>query len=140
MRRLILLLFVCCASCGQFDAGTYTDQAFVEYLEEFEAEYDMNLKNYPIHFQDLVGDRIGQCNYPEIKIDPKKWAAMYNGKRRATIFHELGHCVLGLPHDEEWIVDSMGQVVPRSLMYPTLREELAYERNWQYYKDQLRRR
>lgn len=137
MRGVILLLFISCASCGQFDAGTYTDPEFVEYLEEFEAEYSVNLKNYPIHLQQLAPNKIGQCSYPEIQIDPEQWAKLSDRKRRVTIFHELGHCVLKLGHDEEWVVDEVGQVVPRSLMYPSIRDELAYERNWQYYKDEL---
>lgn len=134
IRSLVLLLL---AGCGHVKYNGYTNPAFNEYVKEFEITYNLDLTDYPIDFAELKPNTIGQCSYPDIKISKKQWDKLSNRKRKVVIFHELGHCIFKREHNKALIVDSVGQLVPESIMYPALKDELAYDRNWEYYKNEL---
>lgn len=138
METLKLLpLILALSSCAAPRAMTYTDPEFLPYLQDFELEYALSLPDYPINFAILPTPRIAQCGFPHILVDPKMWAKFSPQVKKVIIYHELGHCVFHRDHDSVWITDDTGERVPRSIMHPTMSYKLGFERNWQYYKDEL---
>lgn len=61
--------------------------------------------------------------------------------REQLIWHELGHCMALLEHNEEMFLpsDDIFEVdIPVSIMYPTLMDDWAYLRNRDHYINELR--
>lgn len=137
IRMILLSAFLYISACAAPQVQTYTDPEFIPYLLEFQADYSINVTNYPIQFAILPQPRIAQCGYPQILVDPSEWAKLSENIKKVTIYHELGHCVFHRDHDSAWIVDEMGYSVPRSIMHPTMNYQLGFKWNWQYYKDEL---
>ncbi len=69
-----------------------------------------------------------------IYISQAFWADSFwsEASHRAVVFHELGHCLLGLGHDRS---ESGGK--PRSLMYPSMFGGEVYAQNEADYLDRL---
>lgn len=93
---------------------------FAPYVDKFIADSvivrePVKIDNLIIHFADLSKNpnTLGQCTVgmgtvPTIEIDFKHWGSLEEATRVALLYHELGHCVLGLSHTEN----------PNSIMYP----------------------
>lgn len=74
---------------------------------------------------DLGEDIVGQCissGTPfinTIKIHPKRWEEFTQYAKEELIFHEMGHCIHGLSHDngkKYLVVLGKQQLCPKSLM------------------------
>ncbi len=107
MKRLLLalgLLSIC--ACGK--APVSVDPALQPYFASFEtdvgfstdginAEFATNLENNPL------GETVGECMiYTDgtrtIRIDSAYWAKIDNDSKTELMYHELGHCSMGLGH------------------------------------------
>lgn len=63
----------------------------------------MEIDNLVVGYDDLKGDRLGECRYgktPTVVLDIaiKDRSDIY---LEIVMFHELGHCILGRDHNEE---------------------------------------
>lgn len=117
---------------------------FSPYVQSFQLELDkkgipLSANSIPIMFGPTMGNAIGYCiislNSRVITINRKYWNIASNIERELLIFHELGHCLLFLGHDD--LLLSSG--TSRSIMTSALTSDLVwnYRNNKKYYIDQL---
>lgn len=105
--------------------------------------------NGAIYFSnDIDPDDAGVCYYggstilANIRINPTKWKYYSQYAKEELIFHEMGHCLYGLSHDDEnTFLPVLGKIkeCPRSLMNsdtPVGGE--CYEYNRDYYIKEFR--
>ncbi len=111
MRYLILCLFL--ISCGNgsnksknyFNDPYFNDlkEDFIEYIEENSniSEIDKwKIQTIPIFFEKMEG-KAGYCsNRGYIAVDQVYKTELYKQYIRKLVFHELGHCILNLEHDD----------------------------------------
>ena len=102
---ILTLLITACSEPSRF-AGT--DAAFTPYILEFESR----AKTITFFNVKFISDtsKAGSCDLDNksIYINREFWSTACDEQRRAIIFHELGHCVLGRYHATEVV----------SYMYP----------------------
>lgn len=140
MRLSIVYLIFVLASCG-VNIHKGTNPAFQSYLTQFETDYHVNLKNYPVNFKDLSGSTVGSCirysnGYREVVVDPVLFMELSENEKLVMIYHELGHCVFNRPHDNMFFIHN-GKSIPRSIMYEYVLSDSQYVDNEIYYKNEL---
>lgn len=160
----ILSLAFLSVSCGDLSSGDLTntnartratqngsgsslalvDARLVPMVERFQKRYGKSIGNIPVQIRPLSNNRAGTCRlwydgrreiivaeqfYNDTKHDPFLL--------QATVFHELGHCVLDRDHD--WgKTTQKNDTIYKSLMYPyVFSSSTVYEDNEQYYHDEL---
>lgn len=139
LLTILLSLFISCGKQEQKKGGgivtgnpgqQYDNAVLDQYVQDFEdtmnargglsASYYTNLNNTTIVFgqtSDFPSGVIGWCSIGSsgrtIKINPNFWyrSGIDLGNRHQLMFHELGHCVFNLGHD-----DSTTSGRPASLM------------------------
>lgn len=104
-----LIVLITSTSCTSHTFTPYTsyyvDSAFVSYASCFAANIGESLPNeLSIHFDPSV--TTGRCTKSSISrrtilINEFEWADMSSLQREFLIYHELGHCVLELKHDDD---------------------------------------
>lgn len=152
MNKIILILLVL-TGCNQNikrQSELSLNKDLAPYVQEFiQAGVSVGKRvvvdDLSLHFSDrLDADVAGQCQpndkgtygTPTILISTKYWPSLTEILRRQVMFHELGHCVLWLDHDETWV--TIGQdYIPRSIMYPSMQNEYIYAVHWDYYVNEL---
>ena len=138
INLIILLGLLGCAN-GFKTEFIYIDSAFQSYVDLFK-----ELTNKPVNVSlvfnsNLEQNRVGLCWRTNglgdrIEIDPDYWKSISEAGKEQLILHELGHCVLGLGHN-----DQLGQVgewrnVPLSIMHSIhFGDYLFYLENREYY-------
>ena len=87
----------------------HIDTYFIEKLKEL----DSNKPSHAIEFKfaDLDDTRLGACRFHRdptrprvVEIDHEKWLGASNSRREQLVFHELGHCDLGILHTKAGIM------------------------------------
>ncbi len=115
-----LFFFVACQNENDTVPATEIDPEIQEYVDRFveEAELrnvELDLKGLVARFNNIQGERvIGQCivytnDSREIVLDQQYWISNVDVKRELLVFHELGHCVLDLGHNDD--IDANGVCV-----------------------------
>lgn len=97
----IILLLSGCAS-----EPSYIDSAFIFYTEQFASKFAVDDHQVSMLFGTISKNNVAaECNARDwahkkaiVVVDRKTWFALSNERRKALVFHELGHCMLGLPH------------------------------------------
>jgi hypothetical protein len=106
------------------------------HVELFEEICDIKV-NIPIYYGELPYPKAGVCrsigSYQEIILDISSWVVYSYLRRELVIFHELGHCTLGLGHNDKLLSDNC----PSSLMNTELVPSNCYERHREYYIEEL---
>jgi len=119
ISSLLILLITACQSAPSFEKQT----------EEFYREANKRgCFVFPIrtHFARLEENIAGYCvSSFGILLNETKWKDMGEYQKRELVFHELGHCVLGLEHT------SLG------LMAPSMHSEDELELMWPKYVELL---
>jgi hypothetical protein len=103
------------------------DKALWEHFEAFELEaasrgivIDLASENLIALFTDIPADNVaGQCSYSynhprQVTIDIPFWNRSNQLSREMIVFHELGHCVLNLDHDERSFPSGLCRSIMRS--------------------------
>lgn len=114
---------------------------FVELFKEDGLLRGVNIQANSIRFleyESLSGTTAGTCTpyldgnggifYSEIRIDEIYRLYDFPLTKKALLYHELGHCLLGLEHKE---------VQPPVIMNPSLLLEIYYKANWTKLVDEL---
>ena len=120
MIKYFLLVLLSSCSLYRIDKDVH------DYLEEFYADIlqlDYKFRMTPLivrvfRDEDFAHslDYLAVCVMTkprEIQIRSKPWALMSNLQKKSLVYHEAGHCILDLPHDDRL----MGDKCPYSLMY-----------------------
>lgn len=102
MKKLIGLMLLLSA-CGTKEKA-FIDPAFNEYVQDFEMKVGVPVNGVDIVFKPTQYPTLGVCwsggtGNNKIEIDPTHWKKMSKYGREQLIYHELGHCVLGLKHN-----------------------------------------
>lgn len=133
MRYLYCLIALFLIGCAKpqppVSAPVVVDPALAPYLVSFNHDIGVNTDGISVGFADTsgnanpLGETVGECIvYSEgstvvqrvIQIDPTYWATCNANERQQLVYHELGHCAMGLQHITG--VDSNN--CPLSIMYP----------------------
>lgn len=123
MRKLTWILLMVLTACGKPEGTTTNirsiDPVLLAKVEQFEALAREHGKvtnpNLVVEFVDAIPN--GHDNYlgycynavvnPRVVILRSWWEKETNFSREALLFHELGHCLLGLPHvTDSWEIMS----------------------------------
>ena len=149
----LLASLVLSSGCGKsLHLPTRDTGQFEEYVKRFETyatEHNKSIAitDIKIQFGELNPSEYGRCiftfgNTPQIVISEKRWdLELDEDRREALIFHELGHCILKRPHDDQ--VQSYVQLenvklsIPGSLMCTYLLGSDIYKENKNYYMKEL---
>lgn len=152
MRFILVigLFLVGCASPIKFEKHLSVSVEFTPYIISFQehaAQYGQNVRidDLIVRFNDKLNgtETIGLCTTdryetPIIDIQPDHWYNQNEYGRQVLMYHELGHCVLGLDHDDSFIYSSVsGRNVPNSIMYPNYFWVQSYFENHDHYLKQL---
>ena len=111
MRFIAFILILAIVGCGK---TIYNPEFFHDYVKTFEAESRIygnaqNVNNLIIRFAgrdspNLPDTIAGRCTAsigtPLIEINPVHWSHFTAECKEILIFHEMGHCILNLDHDD----------------------------------------
>jgi len=147
LHLTLITAFCAFSTCSQDTRQVFPDE-FRPYVEAFFEDaqargYDLLLEDYDltISFRDLdTEERWAYCfngNRHKIRIDESKWMRLNDQKKRWLIYHELGHCILDLPHRT--------LKSPTGLCYSVMNDNGALDCQWgiysslwwKYYVDEL---
>lgn len=137
---LFLLVFLVATGCGKtiYTKKYSVDEEAKPYLASFVSHLKASGKSWVLDDLEihLTGNNIsdGQYGYctkevittikgpdkvvrktPRIYLHKEKWKLLSYAEREQLVFHELGHCILGLDHNS-----ASSNNRPVSVMYPTL--------------------
>lgn len=102
---IVFIFQIINTGCNRPEEGI--DSAFIEYVDLFIKEASDRGQSFEysdvrsIRFDEIEDSSVnGFCSYVtnNISIDKENWERASENSRRATIFHELGHCVLNRRH------------------------------------------
>lgn len=126
---IVVLMIGGCAKPPQIKV-VRIDSELQEYATRFEQASSV-YANHPIVIDNLVmvfddaltkSGEIGFCeqnpDQPLVHISRAYWNLVSDRDREELVFHELGHCVLWLQHDNASVIDAINpsQQVPASIM------------------------
>lgn len=119
----LLLAFTLClvacllCNCGQAPSDQVISDDLVEYVDLFKSETGIEFHNTDIFLSMFPKSSIrnGLC-YPAIGVNSLNISieAWQESNKEQLIAHELGHCVLGLEHNDLLLQDNC----PASIMHP----------------------
>lgn len=121
------------------------DTEFAENIQEFESLYNVEVNVSVIFTEAMPDQEFGLCKYFTandrrniVYIDQNWWNNANFYARQQLLFHEFGHCIFGLKHNNK--IRILGDYInaPVSIMYPMPFGEFnVYRENLKYYYDEL---
>lgn len=156
MRNVILIVSLMLTGCGAVsslqDHVMRTDyvnkrtpkveEEFVRHVDKFKQVYNKDF-HILIEWDTLDETTMAVCyswtnGYREIHVDRVKWPTLTDAGQEQLLFHELGHCIFNLDHDEALIDKDDWDQIPQSIMYPYVFGNMPYyDGELQYYYNQL---
>jgi hypothetical protein len=139
-KEITLLFFITLLNaCGKI--APQVDADLKPYIQKFEQEIDHPASYISAKFANLESPVLGRCTFsypPLIEIDPETWQNLSEYGREQLMYHELGHCALGLKHDDTTTM--MGEMeLPASIMNTYFfGESWFYMNNNEKYKEALK--
>jgi uncharacterized protein YecA (UPF0149 family) len=102
IKLYAIVLLGLLVSCSK----TRIDDSLLAYNKRFETiakECDIDLNSSSLEFTNSDEKLYGWCQYyPNgIKISVRGWSELPRTTKEQLIFHEMGHCRLDQPHDDE---------------------------------------
>ena len=145
MKKLLILLLL--TSCGKFLPSDVlridkpykvkkTDKTFSFYVSKFEKEFKIKVR-VPIVFESLKPFYSGVCyiwndGYKQISINKEHWNSYNIEQREQLIYHELGHCIYELKHNDLMLKDCPASIM-RSFMFSIFEIQECYNPNRKNY-------
>jgi hypothetical protein len=143
LSNVIVFALLFFASCGRHVIRPEIDSEFKSYVSRFSNVHRITIKS-DVVFGKLSNIKfVGFCTRlsngkSKVEIDKDYWNRASVAQKELLIFHELGHCELGLPHNDRMM---FGNFCPETLMYfHTFSHEqaqLCFLPNRQYYLENL---
>ena len=120
MRKYTILLIFILKSLWSIDYMNNDIFNQYHYIIVFEKEFNVKV-NFPVIFEDLGNVRAGVCwikgnNSKSVSLNSRFWPMLNNGQREILIFHELGHCVFRLWHDNKYIGNKPNSIMNEQVM------------------------
>lgn len=141
MKYYTSILLLGLASCGQSPPATAIDADLAPYFEMFENAIGVSTEGISGKIDEISSAYLGTCTLDEaaniklVEINKYYWARSTDDERENTVFHELGHCAMGLSHINT--LDKYG--CPTSIMYyAEFPHQYCFELFRQNYYDELR--
>ncbi len=136
MNWALPLLALALVGCGP----TYhiTEEAR-PYAERWESIYGTEVR-VDVIMADLGPYSVADCESGQaslVRLDIENWKTSTDFEKEEIVFHEFGHCLMGLGHDSTMIVRN-GMTIPRSIMHPNMIGEARYAPNVEYYREELK--
>ena len=127
------------------DSNRCTECMFMQ--DQFKSELAINSIDVPIGFAEFEDSKAGICYLYKngepayIKINREIWDTLTKAVKLTLIYHELGHCHLGLDHIEDYdVIDDTEYVssslIKLSIMHPSIMSpfQAAYTKyHWEDY-------
>lgn len=132
MKTKLIALMLLLSACGTKEKSII-EPSLVSYVQSFEMKIGVPVNNVDVVFKPIKYPTIGLCyrgggEKNKVEIDPVQWKKMDEYGREQLMYHELGHCVLGLGHnDAEAKLD--GWMVEGSIM-----NSYWFGNSWYYLK------
>lgn len=137
LKYLLFLLLVGCA-------GVNVDPELKPYVDEFDQETSARSYVNMVFEENVTGKTgktvAGVCRYSgnifipnTVAINKGYWDTIPVPMRKSLVWHELGHCVLGLDHNE----DLTPEGYPASVMYPSVIPGYIWEMRFDTYREEM---
>lgn len=115
---LLLLLSGCAKAQSNTTEEVVVDSALLFYFDKFHSDIGVDTSNISGAIIALKHPTVGNCvtyddNSKTINIDKSFWDKSTSNEREEVVYHELGHCAMGLKHDDRLDSDNC----PLSIMY-----------------------
>lgn len=121
MRGSLILFSLLLISCARENWEPTIDPDFQENVDEFSGLYGKEMPGLKIVYGDYQDNKIAVCSirgeHRTITVDRDQWPILVESQKRATMFHELGHCVMGRKHTDNQM----------SFMYKDTRPGVFYD-------------
>lgn len=111
MRISITFAIFCCFLMG-CEQRVQNRPQYESYKYQFQKDMDLVSIDTEFEWADIKEGYSGVCKDGKVYIDDAWWAQASNLERKWLVYHELGHCELGLSHDNR-----MNEVCPVSIMH-----------------------
>lgn len=133
MKLILVFLMLTVCACGQKLVEQRISDELVSYVDEFKDETGIYFTNTDIYLAYIPLDKTeaiynqtnGICyagiGTNNLLINYEMWTDAEERVRCYVLAHEIGHCVLGLPHNNKKLDDGC----PASIMYPITEENTA---------------
>ena len=153
-KILPMLSFVLIVGCGKslqdmIDMGkkpyskSKTNEVFRPYIDSFTNEFNVAVR-VPVVLKKLEANKAGVCfvwsdGYREIQINSLHWEFFTEEQKEQLIYHELGHCVFNLGHDDSLMPNnrSCPNSIMRSFMFSQVEALNCYVPERLHYMENL---
>jgi hypothetical protein len=115
------------------------DPEIKPYIQMFENEYGKSLGRLTVQFAPTLDNASGMClqHWRSVVIKKEHWDK-YNGlQREQLIFHELGHCVLGIRGHNNNMTDYCPDSIMHENIFNEWQSENCYAEDRDYYIAEL---
>lgn len=132
MKELYVCILLLFTGCGR----TIVDVQLQPYFNSFANKIHVSTAGVSGTIQPMHTQAIGVCDISSatITIDSTYWNTIDDSQREQLVFHELGHCAMGLQH----VNTTQPDKCPTSIMYPlAFGDSPCYFENVQHYYTQL---
>lgn len=142
MMMMVVTLGVGCGD-GCDPAASLQDDEVRSYVVEFEKEYGIEVDYEVILVDEQLGEDVNilaictlsESKPPRVRIERSFWDTNLPIRRRALVYHELGHCSYGLRHNDDlrlvYVRTNDNRIIPEegpySLMHSTLFSDRFYQ-------------
>ena len=120
-----------------------SDPAFDSYVKAFSNEFKVRV-SVPVIFNNIENNIAGVCRiwydgYRQIEINSKYWFSFSEEQKEQLIYHELGHCVFKLGHDDSMLTTDKKcpNSIMRSFMFNAFEIDSCYIPKYEHYMEDL---
>ena len=132
MRRIMSLIALMSLGCSQEQVFTSIDDDLRPYVQEFYSHLPHpEIVSITVKFG--VIDDGGQCiktntsQHVTVIVNQDQWPAWCDEQKRAVVFHELAHCVLGREHTEQAAISYLAPQIKSCAFYTENKDALIEE-------------
>lgn len=118
----------------------FQDNRVHDLVKSFESDYKISISYMPITFVEILDkdnpNTVGRCYGPfsrHIELNSPAWDKLSNTDRKTLVYHELGHCVFGRAHRDDYLPNGC----PASYMNSIVVAERCVAADPAYYINEL---